>query len=75
MAVAFTPDGKRLVTGHSNGQVGIWDVDVARWPERACQLAQRNLTREEWRSLAGDEVPYVAACPTLPVPKESAPSS
>jgi WD40 repeat protein len=68
--IAFTPDGKRLITGHSNGRIGLWDADVERWPERACEVANRNLTHAEWRELAGEELTYVTACPGLPVPEE-----
>jgi WD40 repeat protein len=68
--ITFTRDGKRLVTGHSNGQIGLWDVDVERWPERACEIANRNLTHEEWKELVGEALPYRAVCPDRPVPKE-----
>ena len=68
--ITFSPDGKRLITGHSNGGIGIWDAEPERWPERACEVANRNLTRAEWRELAGEDLTYVTACPGLPVPDE-----
>jgi hypothetical protein len=68
LALLFTPDGKRLVSGHSSGDVAFWDADVERWPQRACEIANRNLTREEWTSAVGDSPPYRAPCPSLPLP-------
>lgn len=68
--MAFTKDGRQLITGHSNGRIGIWDADAGRWPERACEIANRNITRAEWIELIGEELPYVAVCPALPVPTD-----
>jgi WD40 repeat protein len=70
LSVTFTPDGKRLVTGHSNGKVALWDVDLEGWPKRACQIANRNLTRDEWKTLVGEALPYRAVCPELPIPRD-----
>lgn len=70
LSMAFTPDAKQLVTGLSSGRVAVWDVDIENWPKRACEIANRNLTREEWRTFVGDELPYVPLCPALPVPKD-----
>jgi WD40 repeat protein len=67
LSMAFTPDGTRLVTGHSNGDVALWDVDLEGWPRRACELANRDLTRDEWTTFVGEDLPYRAVCPELPV--------
>jgi Tol biopolymer transport system component len=67
LTIAFTPDGKRLVTGHSNGHVGLWDADVESWPRYACRIANRNLTREEWKALVAEEVPFEVLCPEFAV--------
>lgn len=68
-AITFTPDGKYLVTGHSNGYIGLWDVDVDGWQKRACEIANRNLTREEWNVVVSEDLSYRAVCPELPLPK------
>jgi WD40 repeat protein len=70
LSMMFTPDGKQLVTGHSNGHVALWDVDVEGWPRRACEIANRNLTREEWKAFISEDLPYRAVCPELPVPTD-----
>jgi hypothetical protein len=47
----------------------LWDADLDRWQQRACEIANRNLTRNEWNDLVGADVPYRAVCPALPLPR------
>lgn len=68
MAAALSPDGTKLVTATSNAPPLLWDLDVATWPARACRIANRNLTCEEWRQAFGEEAPYRKTCPELPGP-------
>ncbi len=42
------------------------DTTRRSWQARACAIANRNLTRAEWRHYLADE-PYRATCPGLPV--------
>jgi WD40 repeat protein len=57
----LSPDGHRLLMTTSNGQGVVWNIDPASWAQRACALANRTLTREEWeRFLPGR--PYEPAC-------------
>jgi WD40 repeat protein/tRNA A-37 threonylcarbamoyl transferase component Bud32 len=57
----LSSDGRRLLMTLSNGQGAVWDIDPASWAQRACTLANRTLTREEWEeSLPGR--PYEPAC-------------
>jgi len=46
--VAFAPDGRSLIAQYYDGQAWRWDVDPASWRDRACSVAGRNLTRDEW---------------------------
>lgn len=46
--IDLSPDGRRLLMTHGNGRGAVWDVDPRSWAGRACTLANRTLTREEW---------------------------
>ena len=65
-SIAFAPDGKTLASGSKDSNVFLWDVDFDSWKDRACNIANRNLTREEWRQYLGDDEPYRNTCPKLP---------
>jgi hypothetical protein len=45
----------------------VWDLDPDHWAEPACQLARRNLTRDEWETYIGDLATYRRTCPEFPV--------
>ena len=62
-ALAFSPDGKALASGDYQGKVMLWNVDLQTWQHRACELANRNLTEDEWRRYLGDRGAYRTTCP------------
>jgi WD40 repeat protein len=64
--VAFTPDGKWVFVVYDETGRGIrWTYDAAAWAQRACKVAGRTLTQDEWnRFLPG--LPYDPACSTTP---------
>jgi WD40 repeat protein/DNA-binding SARP family transcriptional activator len=66
-ASAFTPDGSRLVVVNSNGQAFIWPGRWRAWAAHACEVAGRQLTRDEWSAFVPDR-PYEPACPAEPSP-------
>jgi len=57
----FTPDGSRLVTIYDDGHGAVWPATPAAWRARACQVAGRNFTREEWQRFVGGR--YSRVCP------------
>jgi WD40 repeat protein len=61
--IDLSPDGRHLVETHGNGQGAVWDVDPESWKRRACDLANRTLTREEWEEFLPGR-PYAPACGT-----------
>jgi WD40 repeat protein/DNA-binding SARP family transcriptional activator len=44
----FLPDGRTLVGVAPDGTGLLWPVNALSWETRACQVARRNLTRDEW---------------------------
>jgi len=63
---AFSPDGKLLATGGFDRLPMLWDVDPPVWRRRACVVAGRNLTREEWKLYLPAGTDYRATCPEWP---------
>jgi WD40 repeat protein len=59
--IDLSPDGRRLLMTHSDGEGAIWEVDPVSWEERACRLANRTLTRDEWDEFVPGR-PYEPAC-------------
>ena len=57
----LSPDGRRLLMTLSNGEGAVWDIDPESWKQRACAIANRTLTREEWEEFLPGR-PYEPAC-------------
>ena len=56
LSVAFSLDGKTLASGDFNKSIILWDVSLESWQARACRIANRSLTREEWEQFLGDQL-------------------
>ncbi len=61
--IDFSPDGRHLLETHANGRGAVWDVDPESWKRRACGVANRVLTREEWEEFLPGRA-YRPACVT-----------
>jgi WD40 repeat protein len=68
--VAFSPDGQLLAAGYKGpdgGEIVLWPVGLKACLQEAASIANRNLSREEWRRyFAG--TPYRATFKRLPLP-------
>src|SRR5262249_6918822 len=65
-SVPSSPDGKPLASAAEGGELILWDVSLASWQARACRIANRNLSRQEWDQYIGPDIPYRRTCPDLP---------
>jgi WD40 repeat protein len=63
--IDFSPDGKWLATAGMSAPVVLWDIDPHSWKERACRIAGRNLTQEEWKRYLPDKS-YQKTCQQYP---------
>jgi WD40 repeat protein len=63
---AFSPDGTLLVATGVDTRTMLWKVDAAVWRLRACAIAGRNLSREEWTLYLPPGTPYRATCSEWP---------
>jgi WD40 repeat protein len=61
VAASFTPDGRRVVVVSMTGSAWVWNVDQSDWIARACRVAGRSLTQDEWDTFVPDR-PYHATC-------------
>ena len=48
----FFPDGTHVLADFGSTGV-VWNVDPVAWEARACRVAHRDLTREEWNDFLG----------------------
>jgi WD40 repeat protein len=69
-AAAFVDGGTHLATVSETGQGHLWDIRPQSWMGRACEVAGRTLTREEWHD-ALPERTYAPAC----APQRGVPAS
>jgi WD40 repeat protein len=61
VSLDVSPDGRRLLTTHGDGKGTVWNIDARAWAQRACSLANRTLTRDEWEEFLPGR-PYEPAC-------------
>jgi WD40 repeat protein len=66
----FNHSGTLMATIEAHGEktaLTLWDTDVKSWQERACNIANRNLSRREWLTYFEDR-PYHRTKLSLPEP-------
>jgi WD40 repeat protein len=60
-AAAFTPDGTHVIVVSDTGAGWVWDIDPTDWLARACAVAGRNFTQQEWQQILPDRA-YQPTC-------------
>jgi hypothetical protein len=63
-SLASDGTGSRLVSAGADGSVVVTDVGSDSWRARACSIANRNLSPDEWDELVGPGRPYRKTCPS-----------
>jgi WD40 repeat protein len=58
----FGRDGTSLLAVDDAGNGFSWPTSLASWEQRACGVAGRNLSRQEWSQLVGGQS-YASVCP------------
>ena len=72
-SVAFGPEGgspRDIGWRRRGGGVVLFDADPASWLRKAGQVANRNLTRDEWKRYFPDETIYRRTIRSLPWPHD-----
>jgi WD40 repeat protein len=59
--VVFTADGRSVVASDATSKVWIWPSSIDAWMLRACTIANRQLTAEEWQEFL-PSLPYRSTC-------------
>lgn len=62
--IGFVAGGRALVTLRQDGKGIVWDVLPRSWARRACAVAARSLTADEWH----DTIPELSFAPVCAVP-------
>jgi WD40 repeat protein/class 3 adenylate cyclase len=57
----WSPTGTQLALLAADGHAFLWDMSPTAWNSRACDIAGRTLTRQEWQEFLPDR-PYAPAC-------------
>jgi len=65
-SITFAAAGTLLASVSTNRTLILWDASVESWKARACRIANRNLTQDEWNRFIGPDTSYRRTCDSLP---------
>ena len=64
-SIGYRPDSTGLVIASTDGSTWTADTQISQWDDRACAIAGRNLSLEEWEQHFPN-APYQRTCPQWP---------
>ncbi len=64
-ALSISPDGLTLISAGESNKLIKWQINLKKWRENACTIANRNLSSSEWERYFGD-VPFTPTCTNIP---------
>jgi WD40 repeat protein len=64
VGISISADGAHMATASLDGSLIFWDLRPSSWAAKACALAGRNLTQDEWTQFVGGD--YQRTCPQWP---------
>ena len=62
MSIAFSPDGRSLVSSHQNDKIFVWPAKNDYMANRICSRLKRNMTQREWEAYVGYDIEYQKTC-------------
>lgn len=65
--IIWSPNGRDLAVPAADGYL-LWNYDTDQWADIACEMAGRNLTKDEWEQFGPRTIDYRATCPQYPLP-------
>ena len=69
-SVAFSPDGKRIVTGSRDRRLRLWPAYAD--ATMLCAKRTTNMSHQQWRDWVSPDIDYIEVCPGLPIPPDAA---
>jgi WD40 repeat protein len=64
LSVAFSPDGRYLVSSSESGEnIYVWPAHTSMMADQMCGKISRNMTKREWETYIGYDIPLQKTCP------------